>query len=129
MVYNVRKRCGLQLATESPVSADIVSTVPESATPAAMGYAEASGIPYMEVLIKNRYIGRTFIEPTSRQRKLGVTKKFGPLTENFQGKRIVLGGEREQEDDEGIVIRVRDFLLRLACWTTGEWPVATHRKI
>ena len=90
LVYEVRKRCGQQLALEAPVDADIVSTVPESATPSAFGYAEQSGIPYAEVFVKNRYVGRTFIQPSAYLRKLGVTKKFGPLTANFKGKRIVL---------------------------------------
>ncbi|XP_029642625.1 amidophosphoribosyltransferase-like [Octopus sinensis] len=90
MVYSVRKRCGQQLAIEFPVNVDLVSTVPESATPAAMAYAEMLGIPYGEVLCKNRYVGRTFIQPSLRLRQLGVAKKFGALTENFKGKRIVL---------------------------------------
>lgn len=89
-VHTVRKRCGIQLAMEAPVEADLVSTVPESATPAAMEYAQMLGIPYKEVLCKNRYVGRTFIQPTMRMRQLGVAKKFGPLFENFEGKRIVL---------------------------------------
>ncbi|XP_077135834.1 amidophosphoribosyltransferase isoform X1 [Ranitomeya variabilis] len=90
MVYSVRRRCGQQLAIEAPVEADLVSTVPESATPAALGYAEKCGIQYVEVLCKNRYVGRTFIQPNMRLRQLGVAKKFGVLTDNFVGKRIVL---------------------------------------
>jgi len=90
MVAAVRRRCGRQLAQEWPVSVDLVSTVPESATPAAMEYANTLGIPYIEVLCKNRYVGRTFIEPCTRLRKLGVVKKFGPLVENFVGKSLVL---------------------------------------
>lgn len=90
MVYNARYRCGEQLAIEAPVEADIVSTVPESATPAAFGYAAESGIPFIEVLAKNRYIGRTFIQPSKRLRQLAVSKKFGPLHENLKGKRVVL---------------------------------------
>lgn len=90
MVYNVRQECGRQLAVEAPLDAEIVSTVPESATPAAMGYAETTGIPYVEVLTRNRYVGRTFIQPSRRLRKLGVARKFGPLTANFQNKRIIL---------------------------------------
>ena len=90
LVYQVRKNCGHQLALEAPVDADIVSTVPVSATPSAFGYAEQSGIPYVEVFVKNRYVGRTFIQPNTHLRKLGVTKKFAPLTANFKGKRIVL---------------------------------------
>lgn len=90
MVYSVRKRCGRQLAREHPVDVDIVSTVPESATPAAIAYAQELGIPYCEVLCKNRYIGRTFIQPSVRLRQLGVAKKFGALFENYKGKSIVL---------------------------------------
>ncbi|KAK1345915.1 hypothetical protein QTO34_008380 [Cnephaeus nilssonii] len=90
MVYTVRFRCGQQLAIEAPVDADLVSTVPESATPAALGYAGKCGLPYVEVLCKNRYVGRTFIQPNMRLRQLGVAKKFGVLSDNFKGKRIVL---------------------------------------
>ncbi|KAK3516501.1 hypothetical protein QTP70_019882 [Hemibagrus guttatus] len=90
MVYTVRQRCGRQLAIEAPTDADVVSTVPESATPAALGYAQVSGLPYVEVLCKNRYVGRTFIQPNTHLRQLGVAKKFGALTDNFSGKRVVL---------------------------------------
>ncbi|KAG8134938.1 hypothetical protein E2320_008008 [Naja naja] len=89
MVYSVRRRCQ-QLAIEAPVEADLVSTVPESATPAALGYAQKCGLPYIEVLCKNRYVGRTFIQPNMRLRQLGVAKKFGVLSDNFRGKRVVL---------------------------------------
>ncbi|KYO46029.1 amidophosphoribosyltransferase [Alligator mississippiensis] len=90
MVYSVRRRCGQQLAIEAPVEADLVSTVPESATPAALGFAQKCGLPYIEVLCKNRYVGRTFIQPNMRLRQLGVAKKFGVLSDNFKGKRVVL---------------------------------------
>ncbi|XP_069050406.1 amidophosphoribosyltransferase [Lepisosteus oculatus] len=90
MVYSVRQRCGRQLAIEAPADADVVSTVPESATPAALGFAQQAGLPYVEVLCKNRYVGRTFIQPNTRLRQLGVAKKFGALTDNFAGKRVVL---------------------------------------
>ncbi|XP_065186855.1 amidophosphoribosyltransferase-like [Sycon ciliatum] len=89
-VYSARFRCGRRLAIEAPVEADIVSTVPESATPAAMGFADQLGLNYVEVLTKNRYVGRTFILPSMRLRRTGVTKKFGLLQENFRGKRVVL---------------------------------------
>lgn len=89
-IYNVRKECGRQLSIEGNVDADIVSTIPDSATPAAKGFAELSGIPYEDVLVKNHYIGRTFIQPTVVQRQKAVTKKFGPLPVNINGKRIVL---------------------------------------
>ncbi|XP_050719052.1 amidophosphoribosyltransferase-like isoform X1 [Eriocheir sinensis] len=89
-VYSVRQRCGRQLAIEAPVDADIISTVPESATPAALGFSLQSGIPYVEVLCKNRYVGRSFIQPDKRSRQLAVAKKFGALTENLMGRRVVL---------------------------------------
>lgn len=96
-VYTVRKQCGERLAIESPAvglndekSDFIVAPVPESSIPAALGYSQRSGIPYVEVFCKNRYVGRTFIQPSTRLRRLGVAKKFGPLTENFLGKSIIL---------------------------------------
>lgn len=90
LVHAARKECGRQLAIEGCVDADIVSTIPDSATPAARGFSEQSGIPYESVVVKNRYIGRTFIQPTSALRKRGVTTKFGPLIDNIMGKRIIL---------------------------------------
>lgn len=90
MVYSVRLQCGRQLAREALVSADVVSSVPESGTAAAHGYARESGLHFAEVLCKNRYVGRTFIQPSNRLRKLGVAKKFGALSENVAGKRLIL---------------------------------------
>lgn len=90
MVYSVRIECGRQLAREAPVTADIVSSVPESGTAAAHGYAKESGLEFTEVLCKNRYVGRTFIQPSTRLRQLGVAKKFGGLSANVAGKRLVL---------------------------------------
>lgn len=90
MVYSVRMQCGRVLALESPVEADIVSSVPESGTAAAHGYARQSQIPFAEVLCKNRYVGRTFIQPSTRLRQLGVAKKFGALSENVKGKKLIL---------------------------------------
>ncbi|XP_054734233.1 amidophosphoribosyltransferase [Anastrepha obliqua] len=90
MVYSVRLQCGRQLALEAPIEADIVSSVPESGTAAAHGYARESGIPFAEVLCKNRYVGRTFIQPSTRLRQLGVAKKFGALSVNCESKRVVL---------------------------------------
>jgi len=81
---------GAELAREHPVEADLVTGVPDSAIPAAIGYAQASGIPFREVLIKNRYVGRTFIQPDQRMRSLGVQLKFNPLPEVLQGKRVVV---------------------------------------
>lgn len=90
MVYSVRMQCGRQLAREALVSADVVSSVPESGTAAAHGYARESGLHFAEVLCKNRYVGRTFIQPSNRLRKLGVAKKFGALSENVAGRRLIL---------------------------------------
>lgn len=90
MVYSVRMQCGRQLAREAFIDADIVSSVPESGTAASHGYAQESGIPFAEVLCRNRYVGRTFIQPSTRLRQLGVAKKFGALSENCAGKRVIL---------------------------------------
>lgn len=90
MVYTVRMQCGRQLAKEAFIEADIVSSVPESGTAAAHGYAFESHIPFAEVLCRNRYVGRTFIQPSTRLRQLGVAKKFGALSENVKGKRLIL---------------------------------------
>jgi amidophosphoribosyltransferase len=89
-LHIVRQRMGAQLAREYPVEADIVVGLPDSATPAAIGYAQESGIPYTEALIKNRYIGRTFIQPDQRLRDTGVSLKFNALPEAVAGKRVVL---------------------------------------
>ncbi len=90
LVHTMRQRLGKQLAKEAPADADIVVPVPDSGTPHAIGYAQRSGIPYSEGLIKSRYIGRTFIEPTDQLRKVGVAMKFNPLSENLRNKRVVL---------------------------------------
>lgn len=90
LVYPVREELGAQLAREHPVDADIVIGVPDSAIPAAIGYAREAGIPYREGLVKNRYVGRTFIQPSQRIREAGVGLKFNPLPEVLQGKRVVL---------------------------------------
>jgi len=89
-VHTVRQALGRQLAREAPADADIVVPVPDSGTPHAIGYAQQSGINYSEGLIKNRYIGRTFIQPTDQLRKVGVAMKFNPLPDNLAGKRVVL---------------------------------------
>ena len=90
LVYSARERMGAVLAREHPVDADIVIGVPDSATPAAIGYARESGIPYREGLIKNRYVGRTFIQPDQRIRDAGVSLKFNALSEVLAGKRVVV---------------------------------------
>jgi amidophosphoribosyltransferase len=80
---------GEQLAAEAPVDADVVMGVPDSGTPAAIGFARASGIPFAEGLIKNRYVGRTFIQPDQALREHGIRSKFNPLAE-VAGKRVVV---------------------------------------
>lgn len=89
-VYLTRQRMGEELAREAPVEADVVIPVPDSAIPAAIGYARESGIPFSEGLIKNRYIGRTFIQPDQRLREVGVRLKFSALPEIIGGQRVVL---------------------------------------
>ena len=89
-VHHVRQRLGEQLAIESGVEADVVIPVPDSSIPAAIGYSRQSGIPHNDGLIKNRYIGRTFIEPTQDLRDRGVALKFNALAENLTGKRVVM---------------------------------------
>jgi amidophosphoribosyltransferase len=90
LVYQVRQELGRQLAREHPAEADLVIAVPDSATPAAIGYAEQSGLPYREGLIKSRYIHRTFIQPEQGLRQAGVDLKFNPLPEIIAGKRVVV---------------------------------------
>lgn len=89
-VHTVRQRLGMNLAKESPVEADVVIAIPDSSTPAAIGYASASGIPFNEGFVKNRYIGRTFIEPTDSLRKQGVALKFNVILENVLNKRVIM---------------------------------------
>lgn len=89
-VYNARVRAGKMLFKEHPVEADIVVGVPDSGIPAAVGFAEASGIPYGIGFIKNRYVGRTFISPSQSMREKAVTVKLNPLKVNVDGKRVVI---------------------------------------
>jgi len=89
-VHLARQRMGEELAHQAPVDADMVMPVPESGIPAAQGFARASGIPYGDGLVKNRYIGRTFIAPTPETRTAGVRLKLNPLKENIAGKRLVV---------------------------------------
>jgi amidophosphoribosyltransferase len=87
-VHGARVRMGEQLAREAPVEADLVIGIPDSGTPAAIGFSKASGIPFNEALIKNRYVARTFIQPEQGMREQGIRMKFNPLDE-VEGKRIV----------------------------------------
>jgi amidophosphoribosyltransferase len=88
-VHGARVRMGEQLAAEAPVEADLVLPIPDSGTPAAIGFSRATGIPFSEGLIKNRYVGRTFIQPDQALRQQGIRLKFNPLAE-VAGKRVVV---------------------------------------
>jgi len=90
LLYEARLRMGRQLALEHPAEADLVIPVPDSAIPAAIGYAEQSGLPYREGLIKNRYVGRTFIQPAQRSREASVRLKYNPMPEVLANKRVVV---------------------------------------
>ena len=89
-LYSYRIRLGRQLARESYVDADLVIGVPDSGIPAAIGFSRESGIPYGEGLIKNRYVGRTFIQPTQSMREAGIRMKLNTLKDALQGKRIII---------------------------------------
>lgn len=89
-LYAARSRMGEQLASESPVDADLVIPVPDTGNSAAIGYSARSGIPFGEGLVKNRYVGRTFIEPDDALRKRGIRMKLNPLTSAIRGKRLVV---------------------------------------
>ncbi|MGP1375095.1 MAG: amidophosphoribosyltransferase [Almyronema sp.] len=89
-LYSYRLRLGQQLAQESPADVDLIIAVPDSGVPAAIGFSQASGIPYAEGLIKNRYVGRTFIQPTQKMREAGIRMKLNPLRDVLEGKRIVI---------------------------------------
>jgi amidophosphoribosyltransferase len=89
-VHQVRRALGAALAREAPAEADMVMPVPDTAMSAAAGYAEASGIPFGEGLMKNRYVGRTFIQPTQSIRQLGIKLKLNPLREAIRGRRLVV---------------------------------------
>ena len=88
-VHGARVRMGERLAQEAPVEADLVLPIPDSGTPAAIGFARAANIPFSEGLIKNRYVGRTFIQPEQGMREQGIRMKFNPLAE-VSGKRLVV---------------------------------------
>ncbi|MEK6453055.1 amidophosphoribosyltransferase [Caldifermentibacillus hisashii] len=89
-VHTARKNLGKQLALEAPIDADVVTGVPDSSISAAIGYAEESGIPYELGLIRNRYVGRTFIQPTQQLREQGVKMKLSPVRGVVEGKRVIM---------------------------------------
>ncbi len=89
-LYTYRLRLGERLSQESPVDADLVMGVPDSGIPAAIGFSRSSGIPYSEGLIKNRYVGRTFIQPTQSMRESGIKMKLNPLKDVLKNKRVII---------------------------------------
>ena len=89
-VYDFRRRCGMKLAAQRKIEADVVMAVPDSGIPAAIGYAEASGIPYGEGLIKNKYMGRTFILPVQKMRDDAVRIKLATIKHNIENKRLII---------------------------------------
>jgi amidophosphoribosyltransferase len=89
-LYSYRLRLGQELAKEAPADVDLVMAVPDSGVPAAIGYSQASRIPYAEGLIKNRYVGRTFIQPTQSMREVGIRMKLNPLKDVLEGKRVLI---------------------------------------
>jgi amidophosphoribosyltransferase len=89
-IQGARQEMGRILSNEHPVDADVVVPVPESGIPAAQGFAAASGIPYTDGLVKNRYVGRTFIEPTQLLRDQGIRLKLNPIPETLDGRRVIL---------------------------------------
>ncbi len=121
-VHQVRQRLGEELAREAPVEADVVIPVPDSSVPAAIGYPRESGIPYNDGFIKNRYIGRTFIQPTDSLRKQGVALKFNALDENLRGQRVVMIDDSiVRGNTSGPLVKLlrdagaREVHLRLTC--------------
>ncbi len=89
-VYRARKEMGRLLAKENPVPADLVTGMPDSGTIAAIGYAEGAEIPYEKAVVRNRYVGRTFIQPTQRVREIGVRIKLNPIGELMRDKEVVI---------------------------------------
>lgn len=121
-VHHVRQRLGEELAREAPVPADLVIPVPDSSLPAAVGYARASGLPFNDGFIKNRYIGRTFIQPTDSLRKQGVALKFLALEENLRDQRvIVIDDSIVRGNTSGPLVRLlreagaREVHMRITC--------------
>jgi amidophosphoribosyltransferase len=147
-VYLARLRMGEELAREHPAAADIVVPVPDSAVPAAIGYSRASGIPFAEGLIKNRYIGRTFIQPDQRLRDVGIGLKFNPLPEVLRGKRVVLVDDSivrgtttppivrllRQAGAEEVHVRIHSPAFRWPCYlgldvATRQELIAAHKSV
>jgi len=126
LVYDVRRKIGEMLHKEAPVEADIISPVPDSGTSLAVGYSEASGIPFKEGLIKNRYIGRTFIMPTQKLRENAVRMKLNPVRGHIKGKSVVLVDDSivRGTTSRRIIELVREFGAREVHFRVGSPPVA-----
>jgi len=127
-VHAARRRMGERLAAQAPVEADLVMGVPESGVPAAEGFARATGIPHGQGLVKNRYIGRTFITPGQGAREDSVRRKLNPLRENIEGKRIVVVDDTiVRGTTQRAVVRMlreagaREVHLRISC-PPVTWP-------
>jgi len=126
-VHSVRQRLGEELAHESGLAADVVIPVPDTSIPAAIGFSRITGIPYNDGFVKNRYIGRTFIQPTDSLRKQGVRMKLTVLEENVRGKRVVVIDDSiVRGNTSGPIVRMlrdagaREVHLRITC------PPITH---
>lgn len=127
LVHTVRQKLGKELARETPINADVVIPIPDTSVPAAIGYAAVSGIPFNDGFVKNRYIGRTFIQPTDSLRKQGVRLKLNVLEENVRGKRlIVIDDSIVRGNTTGPLLRMlrdagaKEIHLRITC------PPITH---
>ena len=127
-VYETRRQIGVELAKEAPVEADLVCPVPDSGTPAAIGYSQQSGIPYAMGIIRNQYMGRTFIEPTEQIRNMGVRLKLNVNRALIRGKRVVLVDDSVVRGTTSIKIRemileagAKEVHFRIASPPTA-WP-------
>jgi amidophosphoribosyltransferase len=127
-VYETRRRIGAELAREAPVEADLICPVPDSGTPAAIGYAQESGVPFAMGIIRNQYVGRTFIEPTEHIRNMGVRLKLNVNRALVAGKRVVLVDDSVVRGTTSLKIKemvldagAREVHLRIASPPTT-WP-------
>ena len=127
-VYETRRQIGVELAREAPVEADLVCPVPDSGTPAAIGFSQESGIPYAMGIIRNQYMGRTFIEPTEQIRNMGVRLKLNVNRALIRGKRVVLVDDSVVRGTTSIKIRemildagAKEVHFRIASPPTA-WP-------
>ncbi len=119
-LYSYRLRLGKELAKESPADVDLVMAVPDSGVPAAIGFAQESNLPYAEGLIKNRYVGRTFIQPTQSMREVGIRMKLNPLKDVLEGKRVLIV-------DDSIVRGTTSYKIVQALREAG--ATAVHMRI